>query len=198
MSASLLLDRAVKYVRSQFDKQALRQVELYGGQFNADEIDFKAYACPAVFLAVRGWQPMPNNKHLAGQHVLAVELSAFVITKHANRTQRMLGAMLLAEQLALVLQRWQPDDDDNTICDIAPLEDDATCENLYNRKVDKQGQALWVVHWQQCIQVRSQGKLWDWLSVQVDTLARTTEPDNQPTNNTPIQANSSVNFAKNP
>lgn len=202
MSSTVLLDRLKTYLRSQFTEQEVRTLDLYGGQFNADEVDFKSYACPAVFLAVRGWRPFQDGKHLAGQHVRGVELSAFVLTKHAgSREGRMQAAMVLSERLALALERWQPDNDEaaSALVDIAPLEEDATCENLYSRAIDKAGQALWVVHWLQCMEVRSQGQLWDLLRVQADSLARAQEPApavTQPT--APLDVAAGVQFAEVP
>lgn len=195
MSATLLLDRVVSKVRAAFTPQEVKMVEVYGGQFNAEEIDFKSYTCPAIFVAVRGMEPKPDGKHLVGQHVKAVEMSAFVVATAATRAARMQSAMVLSERLALALERWQPDDDANTACDIAPLEEDATCENLYNRQIDKRGQALWVVHWVQCINPRSKGALWDWLTVQADTLARVAEPAEPAPSTTPVQAYGDVAFA---
>lgn len=195
MSAAVLLQRAQDHVRSQFTRAELPTVEVYGGQFNGEEIDHTSFRCPAVFLAVRGWEPMPHGRWLVGQHVRGMEMSAFVVTKHTQRPARMAQAMLLAERLALALDRWQPDDDANTASNIAPLEDDASCENLYSRAVDKKGLALWVVHWRQALQVLNPQQLWDLLAVQADSLARTTEPAAAPSSTTPITATAGVSFA---
>lgn len=176
MSSVELLDRSIRYLRGRFDKREVFAVQPYGGQFNADEVPAKSYACPAIFVAVRGWEGRPDSRRLTGRNVRAVEMSAFVATADKTREARMASAMLLAERVAAALQLWQPDDADNIACDIAPLEDAPTCENLYNRAIDRAGQALWVVHWWQAVRVRSQQELWDLLQVQATSDARVQVP----------------------
>ena len=201
MSAQILVDRATAFLRTKFTKQELQTLEIYGGQFNAEEVKAVSFACPAVFVAVRGFRPMPQSRQLTGHNVRAVEMSAFVVTKMANRTQRMTAAMVLAERVCLALNDWQPDDDGpgSEALDVAPLEEDAEAENLYNRAVDIAGLALWVVHWTQCIRIRNTGQLWDLLRVQADSLARAQEPApavTQPT--APLDVAAGVQFAEVP
>lgn len=142
---SAVLVNAVKdMVRARFTRQQLLTVDLYGGEFNATEVDYKGFACPAVLLALLGWQPSPEH----GRHARQVRLAAFVVTKHAQREQRMLEASTLAEALCLVLRQWQPSlpAEDGVIyrLDAAP-----SAENLYSRAVDAKGLALWLVSWDQ-------------------------------------------------
>ena len=176
MRSVVLLKRSIDYLRGRFDKREVFAVQPYGGQFNADEVPAKSYVCPAVFVAVRGWEGRPDSHRLTGRNVRAVEMSAFIATAEKTREARMASAMLLAERVALALQMWQPDDESNTVCDIAPLEDEPTCENLYNRAIDRAGQALWVVHWWQAVRLRSRQELWDLLRVDAISHARVQVP----------------------
>lgn len=154
MSASILLEQAVRYVRSQFTKAEVVTVEQYGGQFSSDEVGQVSYNCPAIFMTVLGWKPAGEGKRLGGRYANEVRVAAFVAYKDAtNRNKRMRGAMVIAEKLALVMRQWAPARDpviDALPVTLAGLEDDATCENLYSQGMDKKGQALWLVDWTQC------------------------------------------------
>lgn len=149
MSAALLTE-SLAYIRAQFTRAELATAEAYGGEFSGDEIDKLSYNCPAVLVTVLGWSPETNGTRLSGKHVRNVRLAAFVATKHAKRELRMAQAMQIADKLAVALRLWQPS---TTLpLTIAPLEKDAECENLYGRAIDKVGQALWLVRWEQCVQ----------------------------------------------
>ena len=180
MSSAQLLDRTLTYLRSRFTAQEVVDVRPYGGQFSADEINYKSYNCPAIFVAVRGWEPHPDSRRLTGRYVRGMQMSAFVLDKSPDREARMRAAMQLAERVAVALQLWQPDDASNAACGLAPLEEDPTCENLYNRAVDRAGQALWVVHWWQAVKARSPQELWNLLAVDATHRARVTVPELTP------------------
>ena len=56
-----------------------------------------------------------------------------------------------------------------------------------------------MVHWLQCMEVRSQGQLWDLLRVQADSLARAQEPAPTATQPTaPLEVAAGVQFAEVP
>ncbi len=148
MSAALLT-KTLAHVRAQFTRAEVATVEAYGGEFSGEEIDKLSYNCPAVLVTVLGWNAETNGTRLSGKHVRNVRMAAFVATKHAKRPLRMAQAMQIADKLAAGLRLWQPS---TTLpLTIAPLEEDAECENLYGRAIDKAGQALWLVRWQQCV-----------------------------------------------
>lgn len=193
MSGTQLLDRTLTYLRGRFTPQEVVDVQPYGGQFNADEINYKGYNCPAIFVAVRGWEPHPDGRRLTGRHVRGMQMSAFVLAKSPDREARMRAAMLLADRVSVALQLWQPDDAGNAACELAPLEEDPTCENLYSRAVDRAGQALWVVHWWQAVKARSPQDLWDLLTVDAAHRAHVTVPEPTPTE-TPLQVLDGVQF----
>lgn len=198
MSSVELLDRTISYLRGRFDQRDVFTVQPYGGQFNADEVPAKSYVCPAIFVAVRGWEGCPDNRRLTGRHVRAVEMSAFVLTANKTRDARMASAMLLAERVALALRMWQPDEEGNTACDIAPLEDEPACENLYNRAIDRAGQALWVVHWWQAVRLRPQQQLWDLLQVEAASLARLDVPQDAAPPKKLVSVSHEINYPPQP
>ena len=152
MSATHLLEQAVAYVRSRFTPRELITVQPYAGEFNAAEIERVSYSCPAVLITVLGWQPQGSGGRLQGRHVRRARLAAFVITKQARRELRMAEAMSLADRLALAVTQWRPVQ--SAAYDFGPVEGEPTAENLYSRAVDKEGQALWIVSWEQCFAPR--------------------------------------------
>lgn len=147
MSAALLKE-ALAYIRCQFTRAEVATVEAYGGEFSGEEIDKLSYNCPAVLVTVLGWSPATDSRRLSGKHVRRVRMAAFVVTKHAKREARMAQAMLMADMLATGLRLWQPAT--ALPVTIAALEDAPECENLYGRAIDRAGQALWLVRWEQC------------------------------------------------
>ena len=153
MSAEILIEQALAFVRRSFSKSEVTTVELYGGQFSAEEISQKSYTCPAVFITVLGWQAPPAGSRITGRHAKQLRLCAFVAFKHADRVKRMSGALVLAEKLGIVLRQWTPMTDPGNAAlaaTIGGLDDEPRCENLYNRAVDKAGQALFALSWYQC------------------------------------------------
>lgn len=175
MSAALQ-QQVLELVRTAFTRAEVAEVLPYGGEFNAGEVGQLSYSCPAVLVAVLGWRPMEDSKRLTGRNVRGVRLAAFVATKHAKREERMASAMLLAERLSLLLRGWTPTSTDAMA--LAPLEDDCTVENLYNRAIDAKGQALWLVDWQQAVKpLLPPAQLFDLLAVEiVDTVQQGNVP----------------------
>lgn len=153
MSADILLDQVLKFVRRSFPTIGAKTVELYGGQFSAEEIAHKSYNCPAIFITVLGWQAPPAGSRMTGRHAKQYRLCAFVVFEHADRVKRMSGALVLAEKLGIVLRQWTPMTEPGNAglaATIGGLDDEPRCENLYNRAVDKAGQALFALSWYQC------------------------------------------------
>jgi phage gp37-like protein len=147
--SAILLDQVVAFVRDSFTRQEVATVDIYGGEFNSAEMDQLSYNCPAILITVLGWQPAGTGGRLTSRHARRVRLAAFVATKHAKRSARMAQAMSLAERLALLLRNWTPAD--HALMTLAGAEAEPAAENLYSRAIDKQGQALWLVSWEQCV-----------------------------------------------
>lgn len=159
MSAVVLLDQAVAFVRASFPKQRAKEVRKYAGEFSTAEMKNVSYDCPAILLTVLGWKKPDAGSRMTGRHAKQVRLAAFVVTKNAkSREARMAEAMLLAEDLGVLLRQWAPMVQEPSASALKALdiqalglEDEPSCENLYNRAVDEQGQALWLVDWFQCV-----------------------------------------------
>ena len=92
MSSEILLDQALAFVRRSFTPAEAKTVELYGGQFSAEEIPQTSYTCPAIFVTVLGWQEPPSGSRITGRHARQYRLCAFVVFKHADRVKRMSGS----------------------------------------------------------------------------------------------------------
>lgn len=181
MSAVLALDAVLAQVRGAFTRAELATVEPYGGQFNGEGIGRLSFACPAVLVTVLGWQPAQRGRVMAGRHVRELRLAAFVVTRHARRDERLRQAMALSEALALRLAQWAPDAAPGL--ELAPLEDEPRCENLYGPAVDDAGLALWLVTWAQCARATlAPEQLWDLLRVEITdhTAQGVVAPDDAP------------------
>lgn len=184
MSAALM-DAAVAHFRAAFSPIEVAEVLPYGGEFTAEEVPQLTYRCPAIMVTCLGWQPAKNPRRLAGQGVRVVSMAAFVAVKHASRAQRLSGAMALAERAVLALLLWQPES--TAALEIAPVDSEARAENLYGRAMDKQGQALWLVTWQQEVRTRvSPAELWEMTAIDItDTTHPGVAPDPAPPPSSP-------------
>ncbi|MFI5447581.1 hypothetical protein [Polaromonas sp. UC242_47] len=158
MSGVLLLEQAVAYVRASFTKAQVKDVRAYAGEFSTAEMKNVSYNCPAILISLLGWKKPDEGGRLTGRHAKNHRMVAFVVTKNAkSREARMTEAMRLAEDLSVLLRQWAPMAQQPYASaiqaqgvTIVGLDDEPTCENLYNRAVDEQGQALWMVDWYQC------------------------------------------------
>ncbi|OYZ76088.1 MULTISPECIES: hypothetical protein [unclassified Polaromonas] len=158
MSAVALLDQAVAFIRASFTKQQVVTVRPYAGEFSATEVGKVSYNCPAILVTLLGWKKPGAESRLTGRHAKNHRLVAFVVTKNAkSREARMAEAMALAESLSVVLRQWMPMQQqpyksalEALDVTVLGLDDEASCENLYNAAIDKEGQALWMVDWYQC------------------------------------------------
>lgn len=181
MSAALL-DQVKKYLREAYTPKEVVDVREYAGEFNAAEMSQLGYSCPAILLTVLGWESLPpGGKHrLGGRHARMVRCAAFVVTKHAEREKRMRAALLLADSLAVRLRDWLPANPEDRIATLAPLDEEPTVENLYSRAVDKVGQALWLLTWQQAaapvLAAGHPSALVDWLSAELHSTAHAGQP----------------------
>lgn len=152
MSGSILLDQVMAYTTTHREALGLFEVREYGGQFSAAEIDFASYNCPAVMYTVLGSRPAGSDaKRLTGKHVRLHRMAGFVVTKGATRDKRMREGLEIAERLAYLLHSWKAPDPKDVQAEIGAPEEEPTIENLYGRAVDKEGQALWLLTWQQAV-----------------------------------------------
>ncbi|MES2942574.1 MAG: hypothetical protein V4772_06865 [Pseudomonadota bacterium] len=211
MSAEILLEQAVAFVRRSFTTKDLKTCEEYGGEFSAAEIPVKSYNCPAIFITVLGWQPPPKGARMgAARHVKQYRLAAFVSYEHADRKKRLKGAMALAEQLSIVLRQWAPMTElqnANLEATIQGLDYEPKVENMYSRAFDAVKQAMFLVSWYQCAKPAvplgpgrpavPYSDLPDLLEVEInDTVRGGQAPDlSPPDNDADILVEESVEFA---
>lgn len=147
----LLMSTARDHVRQTFTPQEVVDVAYYGGQFSADEVVMAGFNAPAILIAGLGWMRPRGGERMAGRNVRVCHMAAFVVTKDADRADRMLAAQRLAERLDLALTTWAPGNAPGAVLEVASPEEDVRCENVYNRKIDAKGLALWLVSWRQCV-----------------------------------------------
>jgi hypothetical protein len=149
---SVLLMETVKgFMRQTFTPQEVVDVTFYGGQFSADEVVMAGFNSPAILIAGLGWMRPRGGERMAGRNVRVCHMAAFVVTKDADRADRMLSAQRLAERVDLALTTWVPTNAPGAVLEVASPEEDVRCENVYNRKIDAKGLALWLVSWRQCV-----------------------------------------------
>lgn len=194
MSGVLLQQAVVDMLRAALTTEEVRDVRAYEGEFGAAEVGQLTFTCPAVLVTVAGWQPAPNATRLTGRHVRRCKVFAFVVTKHAQRPARGRQAMALAERVQLAVEQWRPLD--NELVAIAPPEDACTAENLFSRKLDEKGLALWCVDWEQAVKALvPAGQLYDLLRVDIeDHVRRGDVPAPVPPASTPITATEDIQF----
>jgi hypothetical protein len=199
--STVLLDQVQAYVRAAFDKAEVATVQAYGGEFSSAEMERVSYTCPAIFLTVLGWEPLHDGHRLSGKYARRVRLAAFVVAKHASREQRMRLGMALAEKLCLVLRQWQPTNGDGSPMTVGPLEDDASCENLYSQPVDRLGQSVWLVDWHQAVkpEMATAGgvSLWDWLTLDIKDTVRGAEVPTVPGVESTLVVSEEISFPEN-
>jgi len=136
-----LLDALKAEIKAKTGKLFL-SVEDYGGQFDEDEIDAKSFTAPAAFTACLGWRKVPKGTYLSGKYVWEARIAVFIVTKGASRPQRGRDALIRADAVTRIVTAWsQPQ------CIGRP--EAVMAENLYSRKLDKKGLALWMVGWWQ-------------------------------------------------
>jgi hypothetical protein len=147
----LLMDTTKTFVRALFSERDVIDVAYYGGEFSSDDVGLTGFKSPAVLVAGLGWTRPRGHERMVGKGTRVCHMAAFVVTNNSNRADRMLAAQRLAEQLDLGLVTWVPANAPGAVIEVAAPEDDVRCENVYNKKIDAKGLALWLVTWRQCI-----------------------------------------------
>jgi hypothetical protein len=165
----LLMSKVKDWLRSEFTATEVVDVQYYGGEFSAEEVQAVSYPTPCIMLAGLGWYPPRGKERMSGSRVRVVRLAAFVVTGQGSRTERMLSAQALAEKLDLKLHAWAPSSVPGDAVEVAAVEPDSVrCENVYNRRIDAKGQALWLVTWHQCVMpLVPPAQIYDLLSVDI-------------------------------
>jgi hypothetical protein len=137
-----LIDALIAHIKTELPTY-FKTVEAYGGDFDGDEINASGFTAPAALPTVLGWRKKPRGEYVGGKDVWEVKTVVFIVTKSLKRPERLNAAIIRAELLSRLVRRWRPPGG----CFGTPT--DAVAENLYSRKVDKAGLALWMVAWWQ-------------------------------------------------
>lgn len=191
-----VLDATVSRLRAAFNVRDVPTVQTYAGEFNAAEVERLSFTAPAVLPTVLGWMPVAQPKLLQGQRgVRQVRMAAFVLSKHANRDQRMAMAMAIADLAAHALTIWRPEPGGDVTL-TRPLED-PRCENLYGRAVDKHGLALWLLTWDvEARPERPLPELYDLTAVEIiDTTLQGIAPASVPLGPSSLLVTEDVGYA---
>jgi hypothetical protein len=122
----------------------VKSVETHGGAFDAGELKRIATISPAVRVAILG---VGQARRGSGGTDLAVRCAAFVVTKTTPANPRDVKALALVSTLLHAVQgnAWG--------LAYADSPRDVAADNLFSGDLDKEGVALWAVHWDQEIRV---------------------------------------------
>lgn len=124
-------------------EKLLQSVDVYGGEFTAKELLQHKTAAPACLIACLGW-PLEREKTInrIPPPSRDVRMAFFVLTKNANRSERMTSAIAICERLTEFLIDWEAPDD---LSGCVGSFKDIVAENLYGRATDANGVGLWLV-----------------------------------------------------
>lgn len=164
----LLMGTTKAFIRQAFSTTDVVDVDYYGGEFSSEDVGMTGFKAPAVLVAGLGWKRPSGRERMAGKGARVCHMAAFIVTKDGTRSERMLQAQRLAEMLDVALVTWVPQNAEGAAIEVAAPEDDVRCENVYNKKVDAKGLALWLVTWRQCIKpLMPLPQIYDLLSIDI-------------------------------
>ena len=131
-------------MRAFFPKEVVPTVDRHDGDFGPDEIERYAKTSPALILVSNGGESKRQGGIITEAHVFDV----FIMTKGKTQRQRTDGALLLYEHFLKLLHStdWNTQE-----CVAIPT--DIKSKNLYGKELDELGMALWVVRWEQLVQI---------------------------------------------
>ncbi len=123
----------------------VRTVTTHIGEFGPREVEEYAASSPAVILAPLGF---PKVEQMGRVPNTTISYGAFILTKSMANDGRGDIALAIMEVLmeALPFETWGTE-----TCASVPTDIDAG--NLYTGKVDDMGVALWVIRWDQKLQL---------------------------------------------
>lgn len=191
----LLMGTSKSFVRDTFTPQEVVTVDYYGGEFSGDEVVVTGFKAPAILIAGLGWKRPRGGERMAGRGARVCHMAAFVVTSENNRIDRMLSAQRLAERLDLALTTWTPENEPEAMLEVAAPEDDVRCENVYGRKVDAKGLALWLVTWRQCVRpLVPLPQLYELLGIEITSTNKLPFVVQQPDSDSPVPVTHEINF----
>ncbi|AIV75343.1 hypothetical protein X994_4414 [Burkholderia pseudomallei] len=170
-----LLDAVNAELRAKAGK-LFKTIEAYGGQFDTEEVNAKSFTAPAAFTAFLGWRHLPKAGQYIARNAWSARLAVFVVTKDVNRVERAQAAVYRAEVVSRILTSWN-----RPPC--TGKADHVVAENMYSRKLDAKGLAVWMIGWWQEVEFASllnPDDLPDLVGVEVHTTPTTRPPDPPP------------------
>jgi hypothetical protein len=209
-AVTALLTGLRDYLRKELPQKDVKTVDFYGGEFDEAEIPKTEYACPAVFITCLGFGRNESARQ-GGKYAKTARVAVFVATKHGTREGRFVECVDLVERISTLVTMWQPQCPppvhaaaNAALGQTAPqscvLQADGTsfvAENLYNRKLDSQKHALWLLSWSQGFEPVhgvDASTLPDLVSVHVDDTILSTVPDPAPPVLNPLQLDSCLDI----
>ena len=126
---------------------ALKHCKPHPGRFDAAELRRVAAQAPALFLAVLQVSNLTVNS--TGIREATLDLGAFIVTKDEAGSPRDSQVLDLSEQILQLLpkQKWA------TAQTRSVESTSIRAQNLYSGSLDNLGIALWLVSWQQRIEI---------------------------------------------
>lgn len=193
MSAHLVVPGVIDSIRGAFDRKAVTDVVPYAGEFASEDAMRLTYTCPAVLVALLGWEPAAGrSKRFGSDEALWLHLAAFIVTNDKDRATRTQRAAQVCEAVALHLRRWKPS---IANVDLGPVESPPTAENLHNRAMDAIGQALWMVRWGQAVDSPlPPAQLFDLVMVSITSNTRQTATAQPPSSDDPLPVEDEIRF----
>lgn len=168
-----LKDDILTHLRSVYPKDVVATVDQHAGDFDADAIQRYAKRANALILVPNGGT---SKRHGGVVHETAV-MDIFIMVKGKSVRERERGVDLIYEHLLKLLHgnAWTTDE-----CIKQP--DKVQSKNLFGSKIDEMGLALWVVRWDQLVEIpytEDPSTLDDFARLYADYLrVGETDPDN--------------------
>jgi phage gp37-like protein len=135
----------LKAIRDHFPKEVVATVDQHEGDFGAREIESYAKKANALILVANGGESIGTGGVIAETQVYDL----FIFVKGRTVLQRTRAGRLIYERTLKLLHARDTWVTDETIKGPANVKG----KNLYGPKTDEMGVGLWVVRWDQYIQI---------------------------------------------
>ena len=139
-----LRDDMKNTVRAFFPKKVITTVDFHDGDWDEDAIERYRKCAPAIILVAQGGKSKRRGGVINELHVF----DAFIFTKGKSDRQRTVAALLIYEHLLKLLH-----DTDWCTDECVKNPESVQAKNMYGKGLDEMGIALWVVRWEQLVQI---------------------------------------------
>ncbi len=139
-----LEDDILEHLRSYFPREVVPTIDTHDGDFDADAIERYGKRANAIILTANGGKSVRYGGLVNETHVYDL----FIMTKGKTVRTRRRAIKLIYEHLLKLLHdnAWTTDE-----CIKTP--EKVQSKNLFGSKIDEMGLALWVVRWDQLVQI---------------------------------------------